>query len=106
MTNVHLRVWQPFDLRDVEEHLIVLGDCSGNCAKCRELGIDPWVEKECPACHTKFTYITTRRFATHPAERFRFARRVLENRPDLRLVDYEDYQKAVGSRKAKDFFKS
>ena len=99
-----LRSWQLFDLKEVEEHLLILGDTTANCARCKELGIDPWKAKECPACHTVFKYLMSRRLVSHPGERFQLAKRVRENRPDLQLLDYDDYQKTLGAQKARDFF--
>lgn len=101
-----LRVWKEFNIEEVACHLLILGDLSGDCANCRELGINPWKATECPQCHTKFKFIASRRVATHPGERFQLARRISEGRPDLQVIDYEDFQKAIGNQKARDFFKS
>ena len=57
-----------------------------------------------PLCHTVFQFITSRRLATHPHERFQLARRVLGERPELQMIDYDDYQKSTGSQKAREFF--
>ena len=101
-----LRIWQMFDIQEVGQHLLILGDVVGDCANCRELGIDPWKATECPRCRTPFQFIASRRLATHPGERFQLARRILEQRPSLQMIDYEDYQKTLGSQKAKEFFRS
>ena len=102
--NLCLRLWGKFQIDDVKSHLLVVGDSFGDCASCRELGLDPWKVPSCPACHTKFLFIASRRAVTHPSERFIIAKRIMEKRPDLRMIDYEDFQKAVGSQAAKNFF--
>ncbi len=104
--NQFLRSWQKFDVTEVGKHLMILGDSNGDCASCRELGINPWKAKECPQCHTAFQFIASRRLVEHPGERFSVAHRVHEARPDLQMIDYDDYQKTVGADKARDFFKT
>ena len=99
-----IRSWRWIDLPEAERHLIILGDSLGSCANCKELGINPWTTKECPRCHAVFQFITSRRLATHPHERFQLARRVLGERPELQMIDYDDYQKSTGSQKAREFF--
>ncbi len=105
MTSQHyLRTYRAFQLDEVTKHLIVVGDLSGNCASCNALGIDVYKTPICPECGTPFKYIASRRLETHPSERFQFAKRIAESRPDLILIDYQDYQKAVGNKTARDFF--
>lgn len=93
------------DIYRIKEHLIILGDVSGDCANCKEIGLDPWKAKECPHCKAQFEYIASRRSANHPGERFQIARRILEKRSDLTVIDYDDYQKTIGAQSARDFFK-
>jgi hypothetical protein len=99
-----IRLWRSFDLEEVREHLMVVGDTVGDCSHCRALGIDPWNAKKCQECGAEFRYISSRRLSAHPSERFRWIRRVQQARPDLSVIDYEDFQKAAAEQKAKDFF--
>ncbi len=99
-----LRTWKSYDLEEVEKHLMILGDVSGDCASCRQLGIHYLEAKECPQCKTPFKYVTSRRLETHPGERFQLAARLRDKRPDLSFIDYEDYRKTLGRKKARDFF--
>ena len=99
-----LRTWQAYDLEEVQKHLLILGDVSGDCASCRELGIHYLEAKECPQCKTAFKYVTSRRLETHPGERFQLASRLRGKRPDLVFIDYEDYKRTLGRKKARDFF--
>ncbi len=104
MTREFLRTFQPYDFEDVEKHLLIMGDLKGDCASCRALGIDSYSAKTCPECGTPFKYVTSRRLESSPGERFQWAKRVRESRPELILIDYSDYQKILGKKKARDFF--
>ncbi len=99
-----MRTFQAFDIEEVKQHLLIQGDLSSDCASCRALGIDSASAKNCPQCGTVFKYISSRRFETHPGERFRLVRRMQEKRPDLKVIDYVDYSNVLGVRKAKNFF--
>ena len=92
-----IRVWKQFDIEDISGHLLLVGDLSGDCSKCRELGIDYSSVKACPKCETTFKYI---------ASRTREVRRIKDKRPDLIFIDFEDYKKAKGKIKARDLFSS
>ena len=105
MSQEFLRTWQVFDIEEVEKHLLILGDLTGDCASCRELGIRYQEARECPRCKTSFKYVTSRRLETHPGERFQIVSRLREKRPDLGFIDYEDYKRTLGRKKARDFFK-
>lgn len=100
----YLRVFRPFDIEDVQKHLLIMGDLSGDCASCRCLGIDSYSAGTCPECGTPFKYVTSRRLDANPGERFSLAKRVAEKRPDLVFIDYSDYMKVLGQKKARDFF--
>ena len=104
MSQEYLRTFQPYAIEEVQKHLLIMGDLSGDCASCRELGIDSYTAHSCPHCATPFKYLSSRRLETHPGERFQLARKMREKRPDLILIDYTDYTKAIGHKKARDFF--
>lgn len=104
MTREFLRTWQAFDLEEVEKYLLILGDLTGDCAACRELGIQYQSARECPRCKTVFKYVTSRRLETHPGERFQIVSRLRSIRPELVFIDYEDYKKTAGRKKAREFF--
>ena len=102
--NLYLRSWQSYQIDEVKNYLLIVGDSLGDCASCRELGLDPWKVSTCPQCKAKFLFIASRRSVSHPSERFLIAKRFVEKRPDLRFIDYDDFQKAIGNQIAKDFF--
>lgn len=99
-----IRTWAEKDLSEIERHLLIIGDVRGDCASCKELGLDYKTVKSCPNCHTPFSYVTCRRFETHPGERFQIVRRLNEVRNDLVWIDYEDYKKLTGRQRAREFF--
>lgn len=101
---VWLRVWTQKDLSDVEQHLLIVGDVKGDCASCREVGLDYKTIKQCPQCHTTFQYVTSRRFASHPGERFGIVKRLNEARSDLIWIDYDDFKTLSGRQRARQFF--
>lgn len=104
MSREYLRAWQQFDIEEVEKHLLILGDVTADCATCRELGIPYLGARECPKCKTIFRFVTSRRLESHPGERFQIVSRLHEKRPDLTFIDYEDYKRTLGRKKARDFF--
>ena len=75
-----------------------------HCHKCGYdlRGIAPG--ESCPECGTPFQYLTSRRIESHPSERFQIVRRLREKRPELVFIDFSDYSKTLGKKKAKDFF--
>lgn len=100
-----IRVWQEKELTEVEKHLLIVGDTLADCGQCRELGLDYRNATRCPKCGTTFSYITSRRFESHPSERFHIVKRLSQTRSDLVWIDYDDYRKITGRQKALDFFK-
>ena len=104
MSRHFLRVFREYDIEEVKKHLLIMGDLTGDCASCRALGIDYYTAGKCPECGTPFKFVTSRRLETHSGERFHLVRRMSEKRPDLTFIDYGDYQKIIGQKKAHDFF--
>ena len=104
MSQEYMRTFQAFHLDEVTHHLLIMGDLTANCASCNELGIDPHSARNCPHCGNEIKYITSRRLESNPGERFQFVRKMKERRPDLIVIDYEDYTKLLGKKKARDFF--
>ena len=100
----YLRIYKAFEIAEVQQHLLIMGDLSGDCANCRALGINPYEAEKCPECGAEFKYVTSRRLETHPSERFQLVRRVFGKRPHWLFIDYTDYTKTLGQKKARDFF--
>lgn len=70
-----------------------MGVSSGDCAKCREPGIDYSRVKTCLKCGTDFKYVATRTGE---------ARKINNKRLDLIFIELEDYKKALGKTMARD----
>ena len=87
-----IRVWKEFDIEDISGHLLVVGDIKGDCANCRELGIDYSNVKSCPKCGTLFKFI---------ASRSKEVKKIIKKRPDLVFVDFEDYKNRLAKIKAR-----
>lgn len=104
MSREYLRTYCEYDIEDVKEHLLIMGDLSGDCAACRELGIDSYTARQCSKCGASFKYVTSRRLEANPSERFQLVRRMQAKRPDLIFIDYTDFTKTLGHKKARDFF--
>ncbi|MBI3306223.1 MAG: hypothetical protein HYZ84_00250 [Candidatus Omnitrophica bacterium] len=104
MSREFLRTYHEYDIEEVKKHLLIWGDLTADCASCRALGLDGYTVKVCPQCSTSFKYITSRRSEEHSSERFQIVRRAKDKRPELIFIDYSDYTKTLGQKKARDFF--
>ncbi|MEK6733421.1 MAG: hypothetical protein AABY55_07320 [Candidatus Omnitrophota bacterium] len=90
-----VRVWNEMDIDDIGKHLLIIGESTGDCSNCRELGINYSTATTCPKCNNYFKYVASR---THEI------RKIKTRRPDLIFIDLEDYKKAAGKIKAKSLF--
>ena len=99
-----LRVWTEKDMSEIEKRLLIPGDAMGDRAQSKELGLEYRTAKQGPNCHTTFACVTSRRFESHPGERFQIVKRLSDVRTDLECLDYGDYKKRTGRQKARDFF--
>lgn len=97
---MQIRIWEDLDLDLISKHLLIVGDLTGDCANCRELGIDYQSLKTCPKCKTDFKYMSLRRNNSDGG----LIKRFKDKRPDLIFIDYNDFKSAVDKLKAKDFF--
>ncbi|MDD5216542.1 MAG: hypothetical protein PHN49_10795 [Candidatus Omnitrophica bacterium] len=104
MQKIFLRTYHEYDLEDVKEHLLIMGDLSADCSKCRAIGIEAAGIKNCPQCGTEFRYVTSRRIEAHAGERFQIVKRMRDKYPGLVFIDFGDYQRTLGAQKARDFF--
>lgn len=95
-----IRIWKELDIDDIKEHLFVMGDLSGNCNKCSEIGLSEALAM-CPKCQAEFRYFAFRQPETNMSKMMK----IRVARPDLIFVDYQDFKKITGSLKAKEFFK-
>jgi hypothetical protein len=100
MGKMFLRVYQPLDVKEIKAHLLVYGDLSANCANCQaiDLKLDSLT---CPSCKTDFKYIAFRNIRNHLPK----LQKLHEQRPDVLLVDFEDFQRQIAAIKAQEFLR-
>lgn len=98
--NVLIRTVREFDLADVSSHLLVVGDLTGDCYSCRELGLDYLKVKTCPNCKTDFRYVTSRKSNIAGLKPLSDLHK---RRPDLVCIDFYDLKQHKDREKAKNF---
>ena len=98
--NVAIRTIKEFNLDDVSKHLLVVGDLTGDCFNCKELGLDYLKINICPNCKADFRYITSRKSGnTGLKPLFNLHRK----RSDLVCIEFGDLKQHKDREKAKDF---
>jgi len=100
MNNKFIRIYQELDISEIKDHMLIYGDLSGNCSKCKALDIKLDAAK-CPSCQTEFKYIAFRNIKNHLPK----IQKLKVDRPDVVLIDFDDYKRLVGEFQAHEFFK-
>ena len=100
MASKFIRIYRKLDAPEIKEHLIIVGDTSASCAKCKSLGLKIEVLK-CPECQTEFKFMAFRKVKDHLPKMLKFS----ESRPELVFVDLEDFERATSSLKAEEFLR-
>jgi predicted RNA-binding Zn-ribbon protein involved in translation (DUF1610 family) len=90
-----LRVWRRFDLKEVEKHLLVVGELSSECFSCHKVGID-LTSRECPNCGVIFKYMGFRRKINA-----NYLSKIKREYPEVALIDFEDFKRALGKKEAR-----
>jgi Zn finger protein HypA/HybF involved in hydrogenase expression len=104
MSKAFIRIWQELDTEDIKKHLVVVGQVSGSCENCNELGIDYQTAKNCPNCNTEFKFISLRPEKEGKDIGFSNIRLIKQRCPDLIFIEYSDFKKFSASQKAQDIF--
>lgn len=97
---IFIRTIKEFDLDEACSHLLVVGDLTGDCFNCKELGLNYSTIKTCPKCKTEFRYITSRR---HPNFSLKNLFNLHKKRPDLICIEFNDVKEHKNREKARDF---
>jgi hypothetical protein len=105
MSKEFIRFWHEEDIDTMGKHLIIVGESFSSCGNCQEMGLDFAKHSSCPHCHIPFKYITARHAGLGASDRFRQLRKIREKRPDLPLIDFDDFDKARKRNQARDLFK-
>jgi hypothetical protein len=95
-----IRVYRDLDIATVKPHLLVYGDLGGSCTNCNNLDVK-LDQPVCPQCKTEFKFYSFRNIHSH----FPKLQKLLAQRPSITIIDYEDYKKLTGAKKAEEFFK-
>jgi hypothetical protein len=105
MGKVWIRTWVEDELDQIKNHILIAGELSSDCGKCKEIGLDIKTTKTCPNCGTTYKYITTRLASGNAGERFTVIKRIRAKCPDLIFVDYDDFKKLTSRSIAEDFLR-
>ena len=100
MSSKFIRVYKKLNVPEIKEHLIIVGDTSASCAKCKSLGLKIDTLK-CPECQAEFKYMAFRKVKDHMPKMQRFS----EARPELIFVDLDDFERVSNALKAEEFLR-
>ncbi len=97
---LHLvRIYTTVNIEKIKAHLIIYGTLSATCANCNEMELTLDMNK-CPKCGTEFSYVAFR----NPREHMPKILKLTQERPQLKIIDYDDFKKLTGKKKAEEFF--
>jgi hypothetical protein len=100
MSEKFVRIYRKIDMNAIKDHVMLYGDISANCGKCNAFNIKLEMTR-CPECGTEFKYIAFRNIAVHMPK----VQKLAEERPQVLMVDYDDYKRNIGAVKAENFLK-
>lgn len=100
MSEKLIRIYKKFYIDEIKAHLLIYGDLGGSCAACQKMDIK-WETTHCPSCKTEFKYIGFRNPKAHMPKILK----INAERPQVVIIDYEDYNHHIGAMKAQDFLK-
>ncbi|MBI5415490.1 MAG: hypothetical protein HZA29_01610 [Candidatus Omnitrophica bacterium] len=100
MSEKLLRVYKKFYIDEIKAHLLIYGDLGGSCAACQKMDIK-LDTAHCPECKTEFKFIAFRNPRVHMPKILKLS----EERPQVAIVDYEDFHRLTGEQKAREFLK-
>jgi hypothetical protein len=98
----YVRIWTEVDIQSITDHIIVVDDKYGFCPGCRQIGIKIEGIKVCPQCAREFTHVTSREAKGGKND---IVSRIRKKLPHLSFVDYDDYERVTGKKKAESLFK-
>jgi hypothetical protein len=98
----YMRIWSEVDIKDVENHIIIVDDKFGHCPGCKKIGIELKDLNKCPSCGRDFKYVTSK---DAQGGKFDIVNRTRKKLPQLIFVDYGDFERETGKKKAASLFK-
>ncbi|MBF0523052.1 MAG: hypothetical protein HQL24_08370 [Candidatus Omnitrophica bacterium] len=100
MSEKLIRVYKKQDVTQIKPHLMIYGDLSAACGNCNCLDVK-LTDTHCPSCKTEYKYISFRNVKNHIPKIYK----LIEEKPQFVIVDFDDYQRAMGDLKAQSIFK-
>ena len=97
----YMRVGTELDVEDVQQHIIMVEDKYGHCPGCKKIGIELKELSNCPGCGREFKYVTSK---DARAGKHDIVMRTRKKLPELVFVDYDDYERVTGKKKAESLF--
>jgi protein-arginine kinase activator protein McsA len=97
----YMRIWQEVDIKEIQESIIIVDDMLGFCPKCKQIGINLKELSACPSCNTEFKFVTSKEAKSGKND---IVMRIRKKLPDLTFVDYDDYERLTGKKKAESLF--
>jgi len=95
-----IRAYKKLDVSEIKKHLMIYGDLSGTCENCQNFDVKLEMT-QCPKCGTTFQYIAFRNVRSHVPK----IQKLMEQRPQILIIDYDDYKRNVSALKAQEFLK-
>lgn len=97
----YLRIWSEADISEIQDKIIMVDDKYGFCPNCKKIGIQIADIKSCPSCGREFKYVTSKEAKGGKVE---IVMRTRKKLPHLVFVDYDDYERVTGKKKAESLF--
>ncbi len=97
----YIRIWTEVDIKDIQEHIIMVDDKFGHCHKCKKIGIELKDLKQCPSCGREIKYVSSTEARKGKAD---IVIRIRKKLPHLTFVDYDDYERLTSKKKAQSLF--
>jgi len=90
-----IRTWRALDIEEIKKSLFVIGEVSGECFNCHNMGIS-LDDTVCPFCGTRFKFIAFRRKVNqHAINRFK-----LKHHNSV-FIEFDDFKKSIDRDKAR-----
>jgi len=96
-----IRIWQEVNISDITNHIVLVDDKFGHCPNCKKIGIVLTDLTHCPSCNREFKFVSSKdsRHGKHE-----IVTRSLQKLPNMKFVDYDDYERAVSKDKLGNLF--
>jgi hypothetical protein len=94
--NQLIRMYHHLEFDEIKAHLLEYGVLSGICSNCKEVN-QKLDAQACSKCATPFKYIAFQNVKEHLPKILR----ILHERPDIRLIDYQDFKRIEGEQRAR-----